>query len=218
MHTLEIGRASTPKALTAQITEGCGRLVPGGHPTFVDCFPFPAAITNKCTFNVKRFLNEEPGEMVLGWQICVWDNVLLNCIGHAVVRQSDKLLCVTPSSEMDSRILFVADPRLSFDYNDPMARMPSVNIPLSPRQDVRRLIAIEHAERAIKIKYPVTSGNLYVEGVDAEVMQGLAKEKQRLTLSIILATSVPTTRCFCGSGKKFSKCHRGYIQHLFRSS
>ena len=78
------------------------------------------------------------------------------------------------------------------------------------RQDV------DTAERTIKIKYPVSSGQMMVLGEDAKALQQLAREKQRLSLKLILMTSDNTTKCPCGSGKKFRKCHRAAIEQMLK--
>lgn len=83
---------------------------------------------------------------------------MLDCIGHAVVLNDGELFCVSPSKYSDSKILFLPDPQLTFDFNDPMARMPTKQVSISSRQEVRRLIEVEEAEHEIKIRYPVASG------------------------------------------------------------
>ena len=108
------------------------------------------------------------------------------------------------------------DPRMSFDFDDPMARMPAKQVPLSMRPEVLRFIEVDAAERAIKIKYPVSSGQIMVQGEVAEALQRLAREKQRLSLKLVLMTSDNTTKCPCGSGKKFRKCHRMTIEQMLK--
>ena len=216
MQPLTLITTRSPDKITPAIAAGCTCLVPEGSPVFVERQPFEGARVNKCTFNVRQFLAENPGEMVLGWEICVWDGVLLDCIGHAVVKHEDRLRCVTPSRYGDNRLLFLPDPRISFDFDDPMARMPAKQVPLSKRPEVLRFIDVDAAEHAIKIKYPVSSGPVMVEGEDALALERLAKEKQRLSLKLILMKSDNTTKCPCGSGKKFRKCHRTAIEQMLK--
>ena len=113
-------------------------------------------------------------------------------------------------------MLFVPDPSLSFDFDDPMARMPTKQVALTSRPDVKRLIEVEAQERAIKIKYPVSSGQLVVTGIDAVNIKRLAMEKQTLMLRVILAMLDHASPCPCNSGKKFRKCHRGDIERMVR--
>ena len=205
MTPLTLSPTKTPEMLTPKLREACKRLVPAFEPVFVDRKPLPGARINKCTFNVQEFLQSNLGEMVLGWEITVWDNVLVDCIGHAVVREGNSLLCVTPSKPGDSRLLFLPDSSLSFDFSDPNARMPVAELPLSSRPEVASLIAATKREREIKIKYPVSSQPLLIQGQDAVDLQQLEKLKSTLMLKVILATSDHNTRCPCGSGKKISQ-------------
>lgn len=215
MRSLKITTRS-PEKLTPAIAAGCARLVPQGVPIFVERRPFDGAEINRCVFNVRRFLAENPGEMTLGWEVCVWDGVLLNCIGHAVVKRDGCLCCVTPSKYGDDSLLFLADPRISFDFDDPMARMPVKQIPLSMCPEVFRFIDLDAAERKIKRKYPVSSQALSVQGDDAVMLGRLAEEKRWLSLKLMLTTSDNSTKCPCGSGKKFRKCHRATVEQMLK--
>lgn len=218
MTPLTLSPTKAPETVTPKLRETCKRLVPTSEPVFVDRKPGPSARVNKCTFNVQDFLQSNLGEMLLGWEITVWDNVLVDCVGHAVVRQGDSLLCVTPSKYGDSRLLFLLDSSLSFDFSDPNARMPVAELPLSLRSEVASLIAATKREREIKIKYPVSSQPLVVQGQDAVDLRQLEKLKSTLMLKVILATSDHNTRCPCGSGKKFRKCHRPSVERMLALS
>lgn len=204
----------TPEEITPKLRSACRRLVATSEPLFVDRKPFPASRINKCTFNVQQFLQENPGEMILGWEITIWENVLLDCIGHAVVQQGTNLICVTPSKYGDTRLLFLPDPGLTFDFLDPNARMPVAEIQLSARPEVAKLIDVTNQERAIKVRYPVSSQLLVVQGQDAIDLKRLEQLKSELVLKVVLVTSDHNTRCPCGSGKKFRKCHRPSIERM----
>lgn len=211
---MNIRPTKTPDRITPAILKGCNQLVPDSSPVFIERKPAIGAIINKCVYNVKNHLLNAPGEMVLGWEVTVWDGVLLDCIGHAVLRHEDKLTCITPSNYGDQRLLFLPDSSLTFDFNDKMARMSSTQVAISQIPEVKRLIEIESRERSIKTKYPVSSAPMAVMGLDAHELQQIAKEKQSLFLKVILATSDNSTKCPCGSGKKFRKCHKAVTEHM----
>ena len=197
----------TPKALTPEIVDACERLVPGSQPCFVRRRPASDATVNKCIFNVRRYLLEHPGSLVLGWDIAVWDHVLMECIGHAIVQYGNELFCVSPSKYREPSLLFLPDNSLQFDFDDPMARMPAKQIPLSNKSEVQRFVELEGQELAIKSKYPVTSGQITIRGADAIILQKMMREKEQLTLKILLATTTGGP-CFCGRNKRFSNCCR----------
>ena len=206
----------TPDAITPKVLAACKKLFPAGQPRFVKKLPWPFARINKCTYNVKEYLQATEGEMALGWDISVWENVMMQCIGHAVVKipHTDEMFCVTPSKYGETQLLFVPDPTITFDFGDENARMPSADVALSTTPEVARLITINRREREIKMKYPVSAGILLLAGADALEVQRLGRERQRLTLSILLATSNHNTPCPCGSGKKFRKCHRASVERM----
>jgi SEC-C motif len=204
----------TPDALTPKLREACRRLASACEPLFVDKRPFPGARINKCSFNVQQFLQDNPGDMVLGWDVTIWEGVLLDCIGHAVARQDNRLLCVTPSKYPEDRLLFLPDPSLTFDFEDMNARMPVAEIALSTRPEVAQLIEVTQRERAIKVKYPVSSQPLVVQGQDAVDLQRLERLKSELAFKVTLVTADHNTRCPCGSGKKFRKCHRAIFERM----
>jgi hypothetical protein len=218
MLPLTLVTTKTPDRLTPQILAACMRLVPDGQPQFVSREPVVDALINKCTFNVRRYLTEHSGTMVLGWEVCIWEDVLLDFIGHAVVLAGDRMHCVTPSTYPGQQLLFLPDPKLTFDFNDPIARMPAAQMALSSRADVKRLIELEAQERTIKVKFPVSSGQIMIEGNDAIALKRIGREKQTLMLKIVLATHDHTSRCPCGSGKKFRKCHRVAIEQMLRQA
>lgn len=149
--------------MSESILAACRILVPGGEAVYVPRQPLPEALVNKCMFNVRQYLQKHPGRMVLGWDISVWDGVLLDAIGHAVVEHDGKLWCVSPSKYGESRLLFLRDERLSFDFDDSGARMPVKQIPISKSREVARLIELGATEVAIKSKYQLLQVKLLFE-------------------------------------------------------
>jgi hypothetical protein len=156
--------------------------------------------------------------MVLGWDITVWDHVLLQCFGHAIVQSENELFCVSPSKHREPSLLFLPDNSLQFDFDDPMARTPSKQIPLSNKPEVQRFIELEGEELAIKSKYPVTSGQIAIGGTDAITLQRLMRERQQVTLKILLATTPLAGACVCGSKRPFSNCCRRKLQTAVSSA
>jgi hypothetical protein len=204
----------TPDKLTREIIDGCSRLVPGTKPVFIERRPAPGAQVNKCTLNLRRYLAEHSGSMVLGWDISVWENVLLDCIGHAVVQTDDGFLCVSPSKYGETSLLFLPDDSLEFDFDNSMARMPSKRIPLSSKPEVQQFIDVEAEQLLIRSKYPVSSGQIVVRGADAIALQKLGLRKQQLMLRLLLGTTPPRASCFCGSGRQFRKCCKSRLETM----
>ena len=215
---MKLNPTKTPGKLTREIIDGCKRLVADATPVFVERRPAPGAQVNKCTLNVRGYLEEHPGSMVLGWDISVWDNVLLDCIGHAVAKTDDGLLRVSPSKYGETSLLFLPDNSLEFDFNNSMARMPSKRISLSTKPEVREFIDVEAEELLIRSKYPVSSGQIAVRGADALELQKLGywdKDDAKMTTffsrpranstTVRILTSTPPS--LVGTSSRQSRCN-----------
>lgn len=117
-------------------------------------------------------------------------------------------MCITPDSHGDERILFVADPSLTFDASDPMARVPSRQVPLDPHPDVGAFISVHERIRALKEKFPPSAGPLLLSGADALALREMERLQIRLIREIALRTRRPNESCVCDSGRTFRKCCR----------
>jgi hypothetical protein len=201
----------TPTCITSDIRTTCKNLSKF-KPIFIDITAPSWSIHNKCSLNAKRFSEEYGGNVIFGWDVAVWKNVLIDCIGHAVVLKDDKFTDVTPNKYGNSKSLFVQDDNITFDYTNDMSRMPSKMIAISKAKEVRRLITLEEEIYNIKIKYPITSGEIALNPNDGMNITKLEKEKQELIPKIIRNHTHHSDPCICGSGKKFRKC----CQNKFR--
>lgn len=195
-----------PEMVTPDIERACRSTGLQGSPVFVRLQPAPDAVANRCIHNVQRTAEQGCGELVLGWKIYVWPRVLVQLIGHAVLRSREQLVCITPDRHGDQQVLFVADPSIQFDASDPMARMPSLQVALDPHADVTNFISVEEQIHALKAKYPPWSESLLLRGADAVLLKRLQAMRLRLIREIALRTRKPNERCVCDSGRKFRKC------------
>ena len=201
----------TPRDITSSVRSAC-RLVSDSEPVFVNVVPPSWALVNKCAINAKRYVEENEGEVVFGWAVSIWNKVLIDCIGHAVVKSNEQYIDVTPNKYDDKKILFVRDDGITFDYSDEMSRLPSKNIALSSAKDVKRLVNIEAELYSIKTKYPVTAGMIAPLPEDANTILKLETEKQQITPKIIVNHTHHNDPCVCGSGRKFRKCCQGLFK------
>jgi len=170
----------TPNSITREIIEACKQVVQNSEPFFVLKKNFSEGQINKCTYNVKNYLSKYGGESILGWEVVIWRKVLIRLLGHAIVKSDNDLFCVTPTKYQNTKILFIKDPNLTFDFTNISSRMPTKIIPLNSSKMVRDFIEVENRIREIKIKYLVTSSNILLQGDDAISMQNLENEKQNL--------------------------------------
>jgi len=197
-----------PTTITPGITKALGSLVPNACLQFVPVRPMPGASRNKCVFNVREAVDRFGGQLVFGWAVALWPKVLLDCIGHAVLRTPDGLLCVTPPQYEEERLLFAEDPSLSFDFDDPQARMPHKFIPLSKDPWVIKLINIEEELLKLQIQLPRMSGPVEVAGRLGWEIQQLQHQRIEAVRRVVLRTRELNDPCVCQSGRKFRKCCR----------
>lgn len=205
---ITISPTKIPKTIGVRTRKACGELADARALIYVDVEPSPEALPNKCVLNVRDVVNNEGGEIVLGWSITLWPDVMIECIGHAVHKSDAGLRCVTPEKDGCARILFLPDSSLTFDFDDPEARLPTKMIPLSKDPWIARLIANEEREYQIKCKYPRGAYNIEVRGNDAIELRRLYEEKPELIRRVFLRTKHHNDTCICGSGRKFRKCCR----------
>ena len=203
--------AQTPRDITSSVRDACRR-VADSEPVFVDVAPPSWALVNKCAINAKRYVEENEGEVVFGWAISIWNKILIDCIGHAVVKINKQYIDITPNKYGDKKILFVQDDGITFDYSDEMCRLPSKNIALSSAKDVKRLVNIEDELYRIKTKYPVTGGVILLIPEDAKTISKLEAEKLQIIPKIIVNHIHHNDPCVCGSGRKFRKCCQGLFK------
>ena len=205
---IQISPTSIPNIISPSLRRVCNQLVENANPVFVDVKTVDYSRPNKCTFNVKEQIQREGGTIEYGWSIAIWPKVLLDCIGHAVHKINGYLKCVTPEKDGASRILFLPDPTLTFDFDDTEARMPHRMIPLNNDPDVGFLIAHEKREFEIICKYPRGSQEIEIGGWDAVELKRIQQEKPEFIRKIFLRTTHHNDQCICGSGRKFRKCCR----------
>ena len=208
---MELTIVKTPTLITPNMKKLCLKLS-CIEPVFVNVLPPSWALQNKCALNAKRYAEENDGKVIFGWSVSIWDKVLLDCIGHAVVKINDELIDVTPNKYMDKKVLFVQDNEIDFDYSNKNSRMPSRNIAISSSVEVKRIVSIENEIYNIKIKYPVNSGLFSPSLEDGRKISELEEEKNRITGKVIMTHTHHNAPCICGSGRKFRKCCQGKLR------
>ena len=182
-------KTSTPRIIKPNIKNICKLISPNYEPFFVKKVKFDRGKINKCTFNVKDYLTEFNGTMVLGWEIAVWKDVIAEFFGHAIIKNGNKWLCVTPTKYNNEKILFIEDPKLKFSFNEENERMPVIMKALNSAKMVTRFIEIEEEIRTLKLKYPVGGGQLYLRGEEAVILKSLNEEQDNLAVRMYNAFS-----------------------------
>jgi hypothetical protein len=188
-----------PAEVSKHVRRLAQRIAPSQEPLFVPVAPAQNAKENECFENVTNVASVQGGERVIGWAIWEWPNTLIEAEFHAVWKSPDKCLTdVTPRSDGESRVLFLPDPLRAYtgDYVD--------NIRLALRDDavIEDFIALsEELVRVTRVGKPGQEVRL-----PADVVVPLAKHHSALA-EMLKAGARDHDPCFCGSGRKYSKCH-----------
>ena len=66
---LKFQRPVTPAEISRPLAELCSELVPGTTPFYIDVFPLNGAPANECFPLVRRQVEAEGGELVIGWSL-----------------------------------------------------------------------------------------------------------------------------------------------------
>jgi len=167
--------------------------------------PDPVAVINECPSNVRRHIQSDGGDAITGWQIWEWVGLMIEAEFHQVWRSADgELRDVTPKVLPFPRILFVPDPRLTYDGR----QINNIRRALTSDNRVREFIAL--ADRIFAI---TNSGalaefhGLLPPDVARESMK-LEIEKTRLFDAVMRSEPGRNDLCRCGSGRKYKRCHR----------
>lgn len=172
-------------------------------PFYVSVKAAKGAELNECYSNVDKFVAAHGGERMLGWQIWEWPNYFAEAEAHAVWKSSSgEYLDVTPKEE--SKILFIPDPRLSFDGD----RVNNIRVALLDSEIVSDFIALGNARHDLFGSIP--------NGVRLEQWQvriGARLDEASSVLPRLFRRNARVTQlCPCKSGLNYYDCHRGEIK------
>jgi len=204
-----------PSKISLELSTQCRKFVGNDDIQYLDILERPNSRINKCAYNAKEEAERINGKIVFGWSITVWDSVLIELIGHAIVDDGEKRYCVTPSKYNEKQVLFVVDDSISFDFDNSESRLPSRKLAVSKHKSVKRFIEIQQQIHAIKVKYPITSGLLSLGEEDSKNISDLEKKSKEATYEVIYFHHPIKTPCFCGSGKQFRKCCKPQMKRVY---
>ncbi len=177
-------------------------LAKGEKPSFVPVEPSAQAVANECFDAVRAVVEEEGGEMVLGWRVWEAPRVYVEAEYHAVWRDPGGNLRDVSRTEGEEQILFSVDPEMRWKGRP----IDSVRFALTSDPIAKELFAC--MER--KFAYRSSHGNGLVS-VPVDVVRGfeLASSQAELFYRLVHARRDRNDRCYCGTGKSFRDCCRG---------
>jgi hypothetical protein len=181
-------------------------------PVFVNVKPEKWALVNDCFPNVSRMVNENSGNMILGWALYESD-ILVEAVYHAIYKTpNNELVDITPNIYSFSKILFVED------KNSPYIGATRDNFRVNPSGNplVDDFIHIYEAEHKIKnYKQRAYTTEIRLSKFEFSILQYIENIKVPLEL-FILRGNTSDSICFCGSNRKYYECHMKEISELIK--
>jgi hypothetical protein len=202
----------TPTRINRRIRFLLEKMNIDAESVFVHVKPKKWASENDCFPNVSKMVNENGGDMILGWALYESD-ILVEAMYHAVYRtQNNELIDITPNICSFPRILLVKD------KNSPYTGATRDNFRVNPSGNplADDFIHIYEAEHKIKnYKERAYTTKIKLTKFEFAMIQYIESIKVPLEL-FILRKSTPNSICFCGSNKKYYECHMKEISDLVR--
>jgi hypothetical protein len=181
-------------------------------PVFVYVKPEKWALVNECFPNVNRMVNENGGNMILGWALYESD-ILVEAMYHAIYKTpNNELIDITPNVCSFPKILFVED------RNSPYTGATRDNFRVNPSGNplVDDFIHIYEAEHKIKnYKERAYTNEIKLHKFEFDIIRYIESIKSPLEL-FILKGNTSGSVCFCGSNKKYYECHMKKISDLIK--
>ncbi|HEY8559496.1 MAG TPA: SEC-C domain-containing protein [Pyrinomonadaceae bacterium] len=195
----------TPNRITSEIRSFCNRIVENSSPFHLPVEPDRKSIKLECFPNVENFISKNGGAIQYGWRIGEWYEIMLEAEFHAVWRAPNgDFRDVTPSGE--KRILFLPDDTGIYEGR----QIPNVRLALSKSRLVHEFIDIQG-----KLFEAMNEGELAEKhgaiSLPAHKISPLMDRSRHLFIQIYKSTATKNSECYCGSGKKYKKCHMSSV-------
>lgn len=192
-----------PELTEPRVTALVDRIVPQGIAIYLAVEPARFAEVNGCFPAVTEKVHRDGGSMVVGWQI--WrSRFLLEAEYHAVWRAPDGTLRdITPKALPIDRILFVADPTLTYDGR----QRDNVRLNMSDNPLGDQFIAIAEALFAVENRGErAFQSEVTLRDEEAAAHEFLLDLKRTVEVMIIKGLT-PTSLCLCRGGLSYQACH-----------
>jgi len=194
-----------PRKLHRFVKVLCERLVPSTNPVRVPVVPRPGGEFDNCFFEVQKTIQQRGGTVEHGW--CIWELPGLFIEGefHGVwISPAGERVDVTPKIHGENEILFLPDPKETFDERSPTIRD---NVRQAILDDPAVHEFIRHNEAFARFRNEGTDPakpRLFV--VNADQYKWFNARKRELELRMIAIRPGRNDMCRCGSSEKFKRC------------
>lgn len=188
----------TPNRITSEIRAFCNQIAANSNPIYLPVEPDPKSLKLECFPNVENFISKNGGFIQYGWRIGEWAGVMLEAEFHAIWRSSNGAFRdVTPFSE--KQILFLPDDTRTYEGR----QISNVRLALSNSPLVYEFIDVQN-----RIFEEMNKGELAEKHGNVSLPSYLIQRSRQLFIQIYKSTANSNSECFCGSRKKYKKCHK----------
>ena len=195
--------ARRPALITSAVKDFCNSISPNEEPIFLDVIPDVNARIDECFYNVTKKISEDGGSLIHGWTIWLWPDVYIEAIFHGIWRsETGQLVDITPKANGEKRILFVPDKVRFYDF-ETNRRTDNIRRALADDLDIKELLECSRRQASLiernSVGLKVRIDPLELLLIDVQLTKALER--------VALKYAKKSDTCFCGSTKKFGRCH-----------
>jgi hypothetical protein len=197
--------------LNPRTKEFCARIRAGARPQLMVIQPEPGWEPNNCFFCVRERVQRDGGRIQLGWSIGELPGVYLEAERHAVFAPADgsPWLDISPASgpELTTRLFLPDDSAAEYDFANAGVREGIIREALAADGRITEFFRLAEQIEALLNSHPGL-GKITLKGENVINCKRLQRAASSLIEALAMEYTPRNAPCFCGSGKKFKKCHR----------
>ena len=203
--------ARTPKSIAPHVLAFCEQINPSFSPVYLTIEPEAGCLARECFPNVRQKVEREGGRICYGWVIWEWPRVFIEAEHHAVYEGPDgswQDLTPTMPEDPENERLFLPDARAVYDFNNPGERRDNIRHALTQDSHIEEYLQLSAELSEIIRRIPGSPGlRVTVPRPDAIRIQAISKRRSHLQREIAHRYTAQGDPCYCGSGRKFKRCH-----------
>ena len=196
----------TPTKIDKQIKAFCNSINKAFEAKFVKVLVDKDAQPLECINNVRKYIQKNGGDVVLGWTIWLHPKVFVEAEFHAIYKTiNNELIDITPHKGNPSEILFLEDPSINYEniqINNIRKNISGLSLIDKFIKNHNELFEIQNKD---DLKYQ--HGEVKLKGNAAANYLRLKQENDKIMNEVL--TKIKLGRndiCSCGSGRKFKNC------------
>jgi hypothetical protein len=194
---LNTPKTTTPPRISEQILELCRTIDPTQEPLYVPVRPWHGGRADYCFYNVEDKVKASGGGVQYGWTIWEQPGILIEAEFHAVwISPQSEFVDITEKVDGEQEILFLPDSSRVWEGE----MIENIRRPLVDNAYTRHLIRYSEAMFRLRKKY-------WRDGQSMISFEELQRHEWQYGLQNLKAGR--NEPCYCGSGKKYKKCHGG---------